>query len=123
VATPREQLAQEGFTDTEAEAIFLRAVELQTQAEQLSERMRREVLEDSAAAAGIPREFVEQAIQQLTAERTAQAVRRAAHRRTGSAVAIMVAVFLAVAALFSHRARNARLAEVEMKQAQLDNVL
>src|SRR5262249_11294946 len=74
VATIREQLAQEGFTDKEAEEIFLRATELQSQVEQLGERMRREVLEDSAAAAGIPREFVEQAIQQLKAERTERAV-------------------------------------------------
>jgi LemA protein len=123
VATIREQLAQEGFTDKEAEEIFLRATELQSQVEQLGERMRREVLEDSAAAAGIPREFVEQAIQQLKAERTERAVRRAARRRTVSAVAIFVAVVLAIAAFFSHRAFNARLAEVEAKQAQLDNVL
>jgi len=34
-----------------------------------------------------------------------------------------VAVFLAIGAFFSHRAFNARLAEVEATQAQLDNVL
>lgn len=123
MATIREQLAHEGFTDKEAEEIFLRATELQSQVEQLGERMGREVLEDSAAAAGIPRAFVEQAIQQLKAERTERAVRRAARRRTVSAVAIFVAVFLAIAAFFSHHAFNARLAEVEAKQAQLDNVL
>ncbi len=121
--TIREELAQEGFTDKEAEEIFLRAAKLQSQAEQLDARIRREVLEDSAAAVGIPREFVEQAIQQLQAEGTQRAWRRAARRRTVSVVAICVAMFLASAAFFSHRAFNAHLAEVEAKQAQLDNVL
>jgi LemA protein len=83
----------------------------------------RVVLDESAAAIGIPREFVEQAIEQLQAERTAQAVRRAVRRRTGSAVAIAVAVCLALVAFVSHRTFNARLAVVEATQAQLDNVL
>jgi LemA protein len=123
VATIREQLAHEGFTDQEAEAIFRRAAELQGQAAQLGERLPREVLDESAAAVGIPRECVEQAIQQLTAERSARAVRRAARRRAVSAVAIGVAVCLTIAAFFSHRAFNARLADVEATQAQFDNVL
>jgi LemA protein len=123
VATIQEQLAHEGFTDQETEAIFLRAAELQSQAEQLDARLPRAVLDESAAAVGIPREFVEQAIQQLTAERTAQAVRRTARRRRGRAVAIGVAVFLTLAAFVSHRAFNVRLADVEATQAQLDNVL
>jgi LemA protein len=123
VATIKEQLAHEGFTDKEAEEIFLRAADLQNQAEQLGERMSREVLEDSAAGAGIRREFVEQAIQQWKAERTEQAARRTAQRRAGSAIAIFVVAFLAIAAFFSHRALNARLADVEVRQAQLDNVL
>jgi hypothetical protein len=81
VATIREQLTQEGFTDQEAEAIFRRAAELQSQAEQLDARLPRVVLDESAAAVGIPREFVEQAIQQVQAERTAQAMRRTARQR------------------------------------------
>jgi LemA protein len=123
VTTIREQFTQEGFTDQEAEAIFRRAAELERQAEQLHTRLPRVMLEDSAAAVGIPREFVEQAIQQLKAEWRAQAARRTARRRRGSAVAIAVAVFLTLAAFVSHRAFNARLAEVEATQAQLDNVL
>jgi LemA protein len=123
VTTIREQFTPEGFTDQEAEAIFLRAAELQRQAEQLHTRLPRVMLEDSAAAVGIPREFVKQAIQQLQAERTAQAVRRTARRRRGSAVAVVVALFLALAAFVSHRAFNARLVAVEATQAQLDNVL
>jgi LemA protein len=123
VTTVQEQLAREGFTAQEAEAIFLRAAELQSQAEQLEARLSRAVLEESAAAVGIPRKFVEQAIQQLKAERTAQAIQRTARRRRGSAVAIGVAVFLALAAFVSHRTFNLRLADVEATQAQLDNVL
>jgi hypothetical protein len=123
VTTIREQFTPEGFTDQEAEAIFLRAAELQRQAEQLHTRLPRVMVEDSAAAVGIPREFVKQAIQQLQAERTAKAVRRTARRRRGSAVAVVVALFLALAAFVSHRAFNARLVAVEVTQAQLDNVL
>jgi hypothetical protein len=113
----------EGFTDQEAEVIFRRAAEFQSQAEQLAARLPRVVVDESAAAVGIPREFVEQAIQQLQAERTAQLVRRAARRRIGSAVAIVMAVCLTLTAFFGHRAFNTRLADVEATQAQLDNVL
>jgi LemA protein len=123
VTTVREHFTPEGFTDQEAEAIFLRAAELERQAEHLHARLPWVTLEESAAAAGIPREFVGQAIQQLKAERRAQAMRRTARRRMGSVVAIVVAVSLALAAFVSHRAFNARLAAVEVTQAQLDNVL
>jgi LemA protein len=123
VATVRELFAPEGFTDQEAEAIFLRAAELQRQAEQLHTRLPRVMLEESAAAVGIPRAFVEQAIQQVQAGRTALAVRQTARRRRRSAVAIGVAVFVALSAFVSHRAFNVRLAAVEVTQAQLDNVL
>jgi LemA protein len=123
VTTVREQLAQEGFTDQEAEAIFLRAAELQRQAEQLEARLPRAMLEESAAAVGIPREFVGQAIQQLKAEQRAQTLRRTVRRRRGGVTAIVVAVCLALAAFVSHCAFNARLAAVEVTQVQLDNVL
>jgi LemA protein len=123
VTTIRDQLAQEGFTDQDTEAILLRAAELQSQSEQLEARLPRVLLEESAAAVGIPREFVEQAIQQLQAEKAALAARRAARRRRRSVVAVGVAVLLALAAFASHRAFNVRLADVEATQAQLDNVL
>ena len=90
MATIRDQLAQEGFTDQDAEAILRRAAELQSQSEQLEARLPRVLLEESAAAVGIPREFVEQAIQQLQAEKAALAVRRAARRRRRSVVVIGV---------------------------------
>jgi LemA protein len=123
VATVRELFAPEGFTDQEAEAIFLRAAELQRQAEQLHTRLPRVMVEESAAAVGIPPALVELAMQQLQAERTAQATQRTARRRRRSAVAIAVAVFLALSAFASHRAINVQLADVEATQAQLDNVL
>jgi LemA protein len=118
-----EQLAHEGFTDQEAEAIFRRAAELQSQAEHLDARLPRVVVDESAAAVGIPREYVEQAIQQLQEERTAQLARRGARRRIGRSVAISIAVCLTLAVLVSHRAFNTRLADVEATRAQLDNVL
>jgi LemA protein len=123
MVTIREQLAHEGFTDHEAEAIFRRAAELQSQAEQLETRLARVVVDESAAAVGIPREYVEQAIQQLHAERTAQLARRAARRRMGRAVVIGLAVCFMLAAFVSHRTFNTRLADVEVTRAQLDNVL
>jgi LemA protein len=123
VTTVLEQFTHEGFTDQEAEAIVRRAAARQRQAEPLHARLPRVMVDESAAAVGIPREFVEQAIQQLQAEQTAQLARRAARQRMGRAVVIGVAVFLALAALVSHRAFNARLADVETTQAPLDNVL
>jgi hypothetical protein len=111
------------FMPFEAEAIFRRAAELQSQAEQLNARLPRVVVDESAAAVGIPREFVEQAIQQLEAERTVQLARRAARRRRASIVAVVLVVCLALTAFFGHRTFNARLADVETTQAQLDNVL
>jgi LemA protein len=119
VVTIREPLAHQGFTDQEAEAIFRRAAELLSRAEQLEPRLPRVVVDESAAAVGIPRQFVEQAIQQLQVERTA----RRARLRVGGAVAIGVALCLTLAAFISHRTFNARLADVEATQAQLDNVL
>jgi hypothetical protein len=123
VTTVQEQCTHEGFTDQEAEAIVRRAAARQRQAEPLHARLPRVMVDESAAAVGIPREFVEQAIQQLQAEQTAQLARRVARQRMGRAVVIGVAVFLALAALVSHRAFNARLADVEAAQAPLDNVL
>jgi LemA protein len=123
MVTIREQLAHEGFTDQEAEAIFRRAAELQSQAEHLETRLPRAVVDESAAAVGIPREFVAQAIQQLQEERTARRARRAARRRLARAVVISVAAGLMLATFISHRTFNTRLAAVEATQAQLDNVL
>ena len=74
MTTIREQFTPEGFTDQEAEAIFLRAAELQHQAEQLHTRLPWVMLEDSAAAVRIPREFVKQAIQQLPPEALARRI-------------------------------------------------
>ena len=54
MTTIREQFTHEGFTDQEAEAIFRRAAELQRQAEQLHARLPRVMLDESAAAVGIP---------------------------------------------------------------------
>jgi LemA protein len=123
MADAREQLSQEGFTNEEAGEILQRAAELQGRAERLDDRMGQKALEAGAEAAGIQREFIEQAIQELKAEREREAARRAAQQRTLSTVSIIVAVFLIVSAFFSHSALNARLADVEAKRAQLEIVL
>ena len=119
----KEQLSQEGFTRDEVEEISQRAAELQSKADLLNDRVSQDILEDSAEEAGIRREFVEQAIQQLKAERKEQADRKATQRRNLSIAGIVVAAFFTVSALFSYRALNSRLSDVEAKQAQLENVL
>jgi LemA protein len=123
MADYKERLSQEGFTRNEVEEISRRAAELQSKADLLDDRVSQDVLEDSAEEAGIRREFIEQAIQQLKAERKEQAARKAAWQRNLTIAGIIVAAFLAVSAFFSYRALNSRLSDVEAKQAQLENVL
>jgi LemA protein len=123
MADVKEQLSQEGFTRDEVEEISRRAAELQSKADLLNDRVSQDILEDSAEEAGIRREFIEQAIQQLKAERKKQADRRATRRRNLNIAGIAVAAFLAVSALISHRALNTKLADVEAKRGQLENVL
>lgn len=119
----RQLLVQEGFTSTEVNRILKRAAELQTEAEQASEGMSRGALEAGAQAAGIPREIVAQAIQEVRAEQLAKAAQRAARRRLITLGGVVVAGLLLVSALFSHSVLNRRMAEVEEKRAQLENVL
>jgi hypothetical protein len=72
-----------------------------------------------AAAVGMPREFVKQAIQQLQAEQRAQAARRTARWRRGSAMAIAVAVFLLRPVLGFPRQRVYFYVSDEVKQAPI----
>jgi Uncharacterized conserved protein len=123
MAETRSSLSQEGFTAKEVDEILWRAAELQHQAEQKQGAISRVALEGGAEAAGIPGEFVEQAIQELKAEREREAAQRAERRRILTTAGIAGAVILVILVLFSHRALNSRLAEMEEKQAQLENVL
>ncbi len=123
MADARQQLSQEGFSDAEADAIIRRAVELQQRSGPGSDRMDAAALEAGAEAVGVQREFVQEAIRELRAERARAAAHRARRTRTLRLVGAVVAAFLILSALFSHRALNASLAEVEAKRAQLENVL
>ena len=119
----KQRLSQEGFTNDEVELVLKRAAELQNRVEAQGSLVDQNILEESAEEAGIQREYIEQAIQQLRAEREEQAVRRASQRRTVTIVGIIVAVFLVILVWFSHSTLNRRLAAVEEKRAQLENVL
>ena len=74
----RQQLSEEGFTSDEVESVLRRAAELQNRVEAQGNLVDQNILEESAEEAGIQREYIEQAIQQLRAEREEQAARRAA---------------------------------------------
>ena len=78
VADTRQVLTQEGFSSKEVDDILQRAAEFQHQAEQREEGLSQEALEAGAEAAGIPGQFIEEAIRQLKAEREQEAGRRAA---------------------------------------------
>jgi LemA protein len=123
VADPRQILTQEGFSSKEVDDILQRAAELQHQAEQREEGLSQEALEAGAEAAGIPGQFIEEAIRQLKAEREQEAARRAARQRTLKKLGVTVGILLALIALISYGALNRRMAEVEEKRAQLENVL
>jgi LemA protein len=123
VADTRQILTQEGFPSKEVDDILQRAAELQHQAEQREEGLSQEALEAGAEAAGIPGQFIEEAIRQLEAEREQETARRAARQRTLKKLGVTVGILLALIALISYGALNRRMAEVEEKRAQLENVL
>lgn len=119
----KERLSQQGFTEAEVDAILQRAAELQSRAEQTQERLSPQALKAGAGAVGISEEFVEQAIRELKAEREQQALRRAARRRTLIFTGLIMGAFLLLSALYSHGRLSSRLADVEQRRAQLENVL
>lgn len=119
----KQLLSQGNFTDQEVEEIMSRASKLQQEASAAGGRIKQSDLEAGAAEVGIPREFIEQAIQELKAERERETARRKSRRRNFIVAAVLIAIVIIVPALLSHRALNARMAEVEAKQAQLENVL
>jgi LemA protein len=123
MADARQELSHEGFTSDEVEEILRRASELQSQVERREDMVDQNILEASAEEAGIRREFIEQAIQQLREERQRQTARRASQRRIATIAGVLAAVFVVSLAWFSHSVLNRRLADVEEKQAQLENVL
>lgn len=123
MADTRQTLTEEGFSSKEVDDILQRAAELQHRAEQRKEGLSQAALEAGAEAAGIPGQFIEKAIRQLKTEREQEAARRATRQRTLKKIGITAGVLLALTALLSYGALNRRMAEVEEKRAQLENVL
>ncbi|MDH7571467.1 MAG: hypothetical protein QHJ73_17975, partial [Armatimonadota bacterium] len=123
MADPRKELADEGLTSAEAEAVIRRALEIQARVQGRQSEMDRASLEAGAEAAGVSREFIRQALSELRAEAAAREAARAARRRTVRWVVGSVVVIVLLVTFTSHRALTARLVEVEARRAQLENVL
>jgi len=120
MADDKEQLAQEGFTNKEVEAILQRATELQSRHRGF---LNREELTAGAEAAGIGREFIDQALSQLKTEWAREGAQRRAHRKYVRIAAIAAAGLLVLAALLSYRALNRRMSDVEERWARTENVI
>ncbi len=114
----REELIREGFRPEEVRLILERAAQLYEESQRRAE-VSRETLEASAEAAGIPEEFVREAIAQLKAERERKKTRL---RMVSATFLVMVGLCL-LFALFSRQALRARLDEVEKRRAQLEVVV
>lgn len=123
MADAREQLSREGLAESDADAVIRRALELQQRAHGGGQPLDSTSLEAGAEAVGVPREFIQQAIEELKAERQREEVARAARKRTLRIAGIAVAVFLAVTLLYGQRTLNSQMTVVHAKQAQLENVL
>jgi LemA protein len=128
----RQQLADDGYSEAESDKIFERAAQLHSETIFRDEpaEVSEADLEKSAERAGIPGEFVEEAIRQLNAERVEQEAREkqeaaqcAMRQRKAIMAGVVAGALLLITALFSHGALNSRLAAVEEKRAQLENVL
>jgi len=123
-ADPKQALSGKGFTEQEVAEILRRATEFQHQAENAAEeRVSPQALEAGAQQAGIPTAFIEQAIQAIRAERERQVVQQARRRRQLTIAGVIGALCLILTAFFSHVTLNNRVANVEEKQMQLENVL
>lgn len=119
----KEKLYQEGFTAEQVDAILQRAAELQTGSETAGVQLNKADLEAGAEAAGIDRAFIDQAIREIRESQKEQALRQAKRTRL-MRIAVPAAVALIVVwAISANFILNSRLANVEEKQAQLENVL
>jgi len=128
----KAQLQEEGYTAAEADEVFARAADLhsKTLLRDDTEEMTQDDLEDSAERAGIPEQFVEEAIRQLRVERREQearqkqeAAQQAARQRQIKKIALIAAPIIVLFAILAHSVLNRQFTNVEEKRAQLDNVL
>jgi len=86
-------------------------------------RIDRSDLEAGAAEVGISRELVQQAIKELRDERVQEEAKRKKRRTISITVGIIAAIVIILSLFSTHRSLNSKLADVEAKKAQLDNVL
>ncbi len=97
------RLAQEGFTRDEMKQILHRAAELQSQAQRQArdQRFQREALEAGATAAGIRRDFLEQAVEEFKAKHRPKTKRKPEGWGLGKiALALLMGLFAAPIAIF-----------------------
>jgi LemA protein len=110
------ELRREGYSDEEVRRILDRAGRLQQRVERGTSPG---ILRESAAEVGLRREYVDQAMAELAAERA----QRDRIRRVLPVVAVVVAVLLALFLIGSYNALRTRLIAVQEARAQLENVL
>jgi len=110
------QLRDEGYTDEEAREIVRRATRLQAGA---GSRMSRQALEESAAEAGISREWIEEAARQVQAGRATTRQRRGTLRVVAIGAAVLLALFLGS----SYNSLNRADIRVAESRGQLETVL
>lgn len=110
------QLQRGGFSDREVRRILDRAARLQQRAGSGTEPG---ILRESAEEAGIPREFIDRAIEELRSEREGSAQTR----KAAVAVVVGLLLFVGLALATAYNSLNSRLVAVQQARAQLENVL
>jgi LemA protein len=127
----KSQLKEEGYSEADADVIFGRAAELHSQTLMRDgDKMSGSTLGSIAERAGIPAEFVQEAISQLQQERAAQKERereqtaqRTVRKGLVKKIALIAVPLLLLIAVLTHGSLNRHFSAVEERQAQLDNVL
>jgi LemA protein len=127
----KSQLKEDGYSEAEADVIFGRAAELHSQTLMRDgDKMSSSTLGSIAERAGIPAEFVHEAIRQVQQERAAEKAReqqqtaqRAVRIGLIKKVAMIAVPLLLLVAILTHGSLNRHFSAVEERQAQLDNVL
>lgn len=117
----KRQLKERGLTDDEAERVLERAARLMSERE--GGRHSTADLKAGAAEVGIDPTLIDEARRQLEREDRDQREKAQARKRVALlAVGVVVGVVV-LGALFTHVSLNDKLAEVERREAQLENVL
>lgn len=120
--TGKKELLERGMNDDEAERVLDRAARLMSEREGEG-RHSKDDLKSGAAEVGIDPALVDEAMRQLAAEERARRERKRRHKRAALVIVAAVTVLVGGGALFTHGTLNDKLADVEKRQAQLENVL